>query len=38
MIAYTMLGTNDKDRALAFYDALFEGTCIKLCAFRLGAA
>ncbi len=29
MIAYTMLGTNNKDQAFAFYDALFEGTGIK---------
>ncbi|MEO0441980.1 MAG: VOC family protein [Pseudomonadota bacterium] len=29
MIAYTMLGTNDKEKAFAFYDALFEGTGIK---------
>ncbi|MEL6874488.1 MAG: VOC family protein [Pseudomonadota bacterium] len=29
MIAYTMLGTNDKEKAFAFYDALFEGTDIK---------
>lgn len=29
MIAYTMLGTNDKDKAVAFYDKLFEGTDIK---------
>ncbi len=29
MIAYTMLGTNDKDKAFAFYDALFEGSAIK---------
>tara|TARA_R110000824_G_scaffold85425_5_gene212327 strand:+ start:13448 stop:13846 length:399 start_codon:yes stop_codon:yes gene_type:complete len=29
MIAYTMLGTNDKDRAFAFYDAVFDGTGIK---------
>jgi catechol 2,3-dioxygenase-like lactoylglutathione lyase family enzyme len=29
MIAYTMLGTNDKDKAFAFYDALFADTDIK---------
>ncbi|MEM8918044.1 MAG: VOC family protein [Pseudomonadota bacterium] len=29
MIAYTMLGTNDKEKAFAFYDSLFEGTDIK---------
>lgn len=29
MIAYTMLGTNDKDKAFAFYDALFDGTGVK---------
>ncbi|ASK90034.1 VOC family protein [Sphingorhabdus sp. SMR4y] len=29
MIAYTMLGTNDKERAFAFYDALFEGTAVR---------
>src|SRR5690606_10681814 len=29
MIAYAMLGTNDKDKAVEFYDKLFEGTDIK---------
>lgn len=29
MIAYTMLGTNDKDKAVEFYDKLFEGTDVK---------
>ncbi|MFK7841025.1 MAG: VOC family protein [Sphingorhabdus sp.] len=29
MIAYTMLGTKDKDQAFAFYDALFAGTAVK---------
>jgi catechol 2,3-dioxygenase-like lactoylglutathione lyase family enzyme len=29
MIAYTMVGTNDKAKALEFYGKLFEGTGIK---------
>ena len=29
MIAYTMLGTNDKSKSLEFYDKLFDGTGIK---------
>lgn len=29
MIAYTTLGSNDKEKAFGFYGALFEGTDIK---------